>query len=462
MSAEKFYVIDLFAGCGGLSEGFRQAGFEIIAQVEMNKWCCETLSTRHLYYLLKENGKGHLYRKYLKEEISREDIFNRFPHLQELISYRVIQATLDDDGIDMILKKIEASRKYHGASRIHILLGGPPCQPYSIAGRARDPSRMENDERHYLYRHYLAILEYLKPDFFLYENVPGLVTAKTKGEEIFARILRDFSSLTPPYEIIPPIEKIRDDPHSYILDSKDFYIPQSRKRIFLIGYRKSPEFENPEIKEMFRKLQMLARRNRKKGGFTVRDAIGDLPPLKPGQGSDGWLGCYNHTANLKPYQLKMRRDSSGVLNHGARTHMESDLERYRFFIEHHKNGKGTATLNDLISARRDLTPNHRHLDKFLDRFKVQWWDFPSSTITAHICKDGHYYIHPDITQCRSFTVREAARCQSFPDNFKFEGPRTEQFRQVGNAVTPLLAGAIGRYIHKELEKIYDREIQSGE
>ena len=462
MIKHKFFAIDLFAGCGGLSEGFKQAGFDVIAQIEMERWACESLRTRHLYYGLKALGKGYLYRKYLREEISREDILDRFPELSESISHRVIQATLGSDGTKQILEKIEASRRYHGASRFHVLLGGPPCQSYSLAGRSRDPFRMENDERHYLYRHYLEILERLQPDFFLYENVPGLFTARAEGKEIFIRILNDFSSLDPPYEITPPRQQVFKAPGSYILNSADFHIPQSRKRLILIGYKKSLEDKNPEIKNIFKRLQKQALKNKEGNYLTVRDAIADLYPLKPGEGSDGWLAPYNSNANLTPYQRRMRKDSPGILNHRARTHMQSDLERYRFFIEHHRNGNGAAHLNDLMEKRPDLIPNHKHLDKFLDRFKVQWWDYPSSTITAHICKDGHYYIHPDINQCRSFSVREAARCQSFPDNYKFEGPRTEQFRQVGNAVPPLLARVIGRYIHKELEKIYAKEIQTGE
>ncbi len=455
MKQNNFFAIDLFAGCGGLSEGFKQAGFEVIAQVEMDRWACETLKTRHIYHELKKLGKSYYYHRYLREEIDREKILNKFEEIREIISYRVIRATLGNEN-DRILERIEAAMKYHRAPKFHVLLGGPPCQPYSLAGRARDSSRMENDERHFLYKHYLEILEALQPDFFVYENVTGLFTAKSNGKSIFEKLLNDFLSLHPPYEIIPPLQQIYTDPCNYILDSSDFNIPQSRKRLILIGYRRSLEKDNQGIKDIFANLQKLALRNREKGCLTVDDAIGDLPQLKPGEGSDGWFGSYNPDLNLKAYQIKMRRDSPGIVNHRARTHMKSDLERYKFFIEYHKNGNGSATLKDLVRERPDLLPAHKHLDKFLDRFKVQWWTRPSSTITAHICKDGHYYIHPDIHQCRSFTVREAARCQSFPDNFKFEGPRTEQFRQVGNAVPPLMAKIIGKFIFHELQKIYEK------
>lgn len=451
-----FYSVDLFAGCGGLSEGFIQAGFDVIAQVEMDRWACETLRTRHLYHELHRIRKRCLYNKYLREEVSRDNILDSFPHIKDSISHSVIQATLGREGTNEVLERIEASKRLHGASKVNVLLGGPPCQCYSLVGRARDPFRMENDKRHYLYKYYLEILEQLKPDFFVYENVPGLFTAKARGNDIFKKVLSDFTKLNPPYEITPPLEKIYIQPRSYILNSADFYIPQKRKRIILIGYKKSLEYKNINIKNVFTKLQEKAIVNRKKGYYTVDDAIGDLPQLVPGEGEDNWWGTYENEDghDLKSYQIKMRNNSPGVINHRARKHMKNDLERYKFFIEHHMNDNKSATLKDLIRERPDLIPEHKHLDKFLDRFKVQWWNHPSSTITAHICKDGHYYIHPDISQCRSFTVREAARCQSFPDNFKFEGPRTEQFKQVGNAVPPKLAKVIGKIICEELIKIY--------
>jgi DNA (cytosine-5)-methyltransferase 1 len=449
-------VIDLFAGCGGLSEGFRQAGFEILAQIEMDRWACQTLIARHLYYELKKIGKYNLYKNYFKGNISQEEMLEENPPIKNQIQHRVIQAKFGEDETDDIIQMIEASKKTHGASHYHVLLGGPPCQPYSLIGRSRDPFRMNNDKRHFLYTYYLEILELLQPDFFIYENVPGLFTAKAQGKEIFKKILNDFASLQTPYGITPPLIEVSDDPGSYILNAADFHVPQIRKRLILIGYRKSLGHNNPEIRNIFTRLQKIAARNKNRGYLTVEDAIGDLPPLEPGHGNDGWLAPYIQPKNLKSYQKIMRKASPGIQNHKARTHMASDVERYRFFIEHHLSGNGAANLIDLINDRPDLTPRHHTTDKFLDRFKVQWWSKPASTITAHICKDGHHYIHPDIHQCRSFTVREAARCQSFPDNFKFEGPRTEQFRQVGNAVPPRLAFVIAQVIMDELRTIYER------
>ena len=452
MDREKYLVIDLFAGCGGLSEGFRQAGFKVIAHVEKDKWACETLKTRCLYYKLKERKKLYWYFKYLKDEITEDEIYGRFPDIKKEIDLEVIKAEFGKDDPEGILNRIEDVRKYYETLRFHVVLGGPPCQPYSLAGRSRDPDRMMLDGRHFLYEYYLEMLESLQPDFFVFENVPGLITAKARGEEMFSKMLDDFGSIYPSYEIAPSFGEYSRNPRQYLLNSAMYGIPQKRKRVVFIGYRKSLLSKNPEVRDVFKGI--LKSKLPEYAGYTVSDAIGDLPALMPRKGSDRWFGEYHREA-ITPYQKKMRKNSLGILSHRARTHMKSDLERYRFFIEHRLNGEKAATLADLIKERPDLTPAHNHLDKFFDRFKVQWWYQPSSTIMAHICKDGHYYIHPDISQCRSFTVREAARCQSFPDNFKFEGPRTEQFRQVGNAVPPLMARTIARSILQELKSIYD-------
>lgn len=449
---KRYFAIDLFAGCGGLSEGFKQAGFEVIAQVEMDKWACETLKTRCLYYKLKERKKLYWYLKYLKDEITKEEIYGRFPDIKREIDLEVIKAEFGKDGLEEILKRIEDARKYYGASKFHVVLGGPPCQPYSLVGRSRDPDRMMLDGRHFLYEYYLKILKTLQPDFFIFENVPGLITAKAKGEEMFSKMLDDFGSVYPSYEIAPSFDEYSRNPRQYLLNSAMYGVPQKRRRVVFIGYRKSLLLKNSDVKNVFKRI--LKSKVPEYAGYTVSDAIGDLPALTLGKGSDEWFGEYDKEA-ITPYQKKIRENSPGILSHRARTHMRSDLERYRFFIEHRLNGNKAATLSDLMRERPDLTPAHNHLDKFLDRFKVQWWSQPSSTITAHICKDGHYYIHPDISQCRSFTVREAARCQSFPDNFKFEGPRTEQFKQVGNAVPPLLARTIAQRILGELKQIYE-------
>jgi len=449
---KSFFAIDLFAGCGGISEGFINAGYEVIAQIDMNNSACETLRTRHIFHELQKIDRLDLYKDYVKGTKTREDIFQEFTHISEIISNRVIQATLSDETIQTTIQKIDASKKYHNAQKIHVLLGGPPCQPYSLINRARIQKNGETLGRNFLYKHYLELMEHFRPDVFVYENVPGLFTATADGNRIFEKLLNDFSSLKPAYEIIPPLHKVSKNPHSYILNSVNFGIPQNRKRLILIGYRKTLERKNKLMKTIFSNLQ-TAGKNPDNTHITVKDAINDLPQLHPGKGNNGYYSDkYSGRRNLSLYQEKMRSDSVGILNHFARGHMSSDLDRYRYFIEHYRNTGHAANIEDLIKERPDLIPAHRHLDKFVDRFKVQWWTKPSSTITAHLSKDGHYFIHPDIKQCRSFTVREAARCQSFPDNYYFEGSRTEQFRQVGNAVPPLMAEGIAEKIKEMLLK----------
>jgi DNA (cytosine-5)-methyltransferase 1 len=462
-----FFTVDLFAGCGGISEGFHQAGFGTIAQVEMNESACQTLRTRQIFFELKNRHKLPIYNEYVKGNRSLEQIYSEFPDMYEAISHRVIEVTLSDESIQSVIQRIEESVRFHNPPHsVNVFLGGPPCQPYSIINRAwvrkdledRNKDLVKKDEiekKNFLYRHYLELLRHFKPDLFVYENVPGLFSAMSGGEKIFQKLLEDFSDLDPSYEIIPPLDDVSKNPHSYIMNCSGFGVPQNRKRLILIGYRKDLEEKNPHIREIHAKLRHMGMLGSNKP-LTVKDAISDLPSLKPGSGNNRYYDEYPEARSLNEYQIKMRRVSKSVLNHFARAHMVSDLDRYRFFIEHYNDVGKNVTLKELLKERPDLAPEHKEInfDKFVDRFKVQGWSQPSSTITSHLSKDGHYFIHPDIHQCRSFTVREAARCQSFPDNFLFEGPRTEQFRQVGNAVPPLFAKAIGRSVRHELEKIY--------
>ncbi len=446
-----FPVLDLFAGPGGLSEGFAQAGFEVAAQVEKDLTACETLRLRIIYRELKKQGKLSAYWRLIRNETSEDELFKKYPDIADRCAAQVVNREFGSkdpsaDGATAIYSLMQDGIGHLKSRKARVLLGGPPCQAFSLAGRSRDPNRMREDERHFLFQYFLFALDRFEPDFFVFENVPGILSAETDKGQTVHQLVEEFNSLKQPYELAIPNANLSD----LILDSAWYQVPQRRRRIFFIGYRKDLKKKRPEIVDIFRKVLEIAQDD----VLTVADAIGDLPRIRPGEGENQWWGKYPQSTDLTKYQLFMRHDSEGIVHHRARTHMESDLERYKFFIEHHKNGARQTTLFDLRNERPELMPAHKNTDKFIDRFKVQYWERPCSTVMSHISKDGHYYIHPDLSQCRSFTVREAARCQSFKDDFVFRGPRTEQFKQVGNAVPPRLAFAIANVLMAELRAIY--------
>ncbi|RJS58140.1 DNA (cytosine-5-)-methyltransferase [Bacillus subtilis] len=397
-------VIDLFAGAGGLSEGFRQAGFNIIAHVEMDQNASLTLKTREAFYYLKERNKLDLYKKYLKNELTRDELYSNIP---EAILDKVINAEISDLTINDIYNRIDSLL---GNEKVNLVIGGPPCQAYSLVGRARDPKKMKNDPRNYLYKEYIRFLKKYSPDYFLFENVLGLLSAR-KGE-IFEKIKLEMNRAG--YNI-----------DYKVLNSKDFGVLQSRRRIILIGWKKNLNFNFPsfEVEE---------------SGSTIRDLFYDLPEIqageikKPGNTYKNEVKSYVITNGIRSLDWDI------LSQHQARPQRELDLEIYKYCVEVWNSERRKVKYNQL--PYHLIT--HKNTKTFLDRFNIIPYDGISHTIVSHISKDGHYYIHPDIKQNRSISIREAARIQSFPDSYYFETSRTAAFKQIGNAVPPMMAKKI--------------------
>ncbi|MCD8377988.1 MAG: DNA cytosine methyltransferase [Candidatus Gastranaerophilales bacterium] len=407
-SNNKLTYLDLFAGAGGLSEGFASVGYHPIAHVEMDQDACSTLKTRESFYYLQSNGMKCKYIAYLKGKITKESFYNLIP--DEILN-SVICETMSDETMPSIFERIDFAMERRNADHIDLILGGPPCQAYSMTGRAR--KNMEGDPRNTLYKLYFQAIEKYKPTMFVFENVPGLLTAGN-GSYLNA-ILSGFRARG--YEL------------DYdILNASDYGVLQNRKRIILIGWQKGSGHEYPTLQ----KLPKV---------YLVSELFDDLPALKPGQQKN----AYTH--ELREGYLSgtgIRKKNDVLTWHVARTNLERDRSIYRLVIQAWNKDHTRLKYTDIP----DELATHNNKTSFLDRFKVVAPDLTAThTMVAHISKDGHYYIHPDLEQARSISVREAARIQSFPDDFYFEGSRTAAFRQIGNAVPPLLAQTIATAIN---------------
>lgn len=411
--------LDLFSGAGGLSEGFLRAGFHPISHIEMMPEACDTIKTRSFYYELQNDQKGKdFYRSYLKGTISKETFFSKMP---KWINESVICERMSDDTLPGIFAKIDSRMQAMKEKKVDVIIGGPPCQAYSIVGRSR--TDMSDDPRNQLYLLYLQFLKRYQPRLFVFENVQGIVTAG--GGKYFLDLKNKCKEAGYHVEV-------------RLLKAEDYGVLQKRRREIIIGIKdgdsiSASDFPYPAIQ------------TKKYSQYVVNDLLSDLPALKPGEKN-------NHYAKEPTDYLTVTgiRKKGDVLTwHVTRNIREFDRKIYRFVLNYTaKNGR-TPDYTEIPSNLQ----SHKNTTSFLDRFKaVPGSSHVCQTMVAHISKDGHYYIHPDLAQARSLSVREAARIQSFPDDFYFEGSRTSAFVQIGNAVPPLLAEAIAKNIKSFLAK----------
>ena len=404
--------IDLFAGAGGLSEGFIRAGYEPIAHVEIDEAACFSLKTRSAYHYLKQNNQFDIYLQYLRGEINRQELYSKVP--KDILS-SVIHKAIGEENNAAIFGTIDANLPAN--KEVDLIVGGPPCQAYSLVGRARSEHGMRKDPRNFLYVQYANYLERYNPKMFVFENVLGLKSAG-KGAYL-ANMERLFNKKG--YKI-----------NIFTVKAENFGVLQQRRRLIIIGWKDDFVPNLPDL-DNFR------------SGITgnVSDLLVDLPFLQAGEGVDKFM---NYSAKTSAYlhDSHIRNGIDLLTQHIARPHNEQDKEIYRVAIQKWEDARERLNYNDLDERLK----THNNRKSFTDRFKVVASDLNASqTVVAHIAKDGHYYIHPDIEQNRSISVREAARLQSFPDDFYFEGVkeeanRTAAFKQIGNAVPPLMGKLI--------------------
>ena len=415
MPKKKYNTIDLFAGCGGLMDGFMQEGsYETLACVEWETFPCLTLANRL---------EKRWHHKNAKEEIVRFDI----QRTDELIN------GFDDEEYG----KHKGLKKLIGDKHVDVVIGGPPCQAYSLAGRIRDPHGMRDDYRNYLFESYIRILEYFKPTFFVFENVVGMLSAIPDGTPIVDKISKAFNDAG--YCVV-------DDFKDAVYDVADFGIPQHRKRIIILGVNKLLASKDTEvcqkiIEEFYGEL--MPKYKKMASLRTVKDAIGDLPILLP---SKEVIRKNGHKYSHVPI------DGGGVMNHIPRFHSERDQKIFTMLGEDIASGRNEYVSTDSL---KDLYTKMTGKKSNIHKYYVLRWNKPSNTIPAHLYKDGMRHIHPDPFQARSITVREAARLQTFADDYEFLGPMMAQYKMIGNAVPSDFAKIIAKGLHIILNNYYN-------
>ena len=508
-------VIDLFAGPGGLGEGFASVDsathrppFKIALSIEKDDAAHRTLELRSFFRQFLPGGVPDEYYGLLRGQISREKLFETFPTEASAARIQAWKATLGEISQPCVDERIRVAL---GGGDRWVLCGGPPCQAFSLMGRSRSGGIDEKDDRVYLYREYLRILSEHRPPVFVMENVPGLLSSKVGESVIFKQMLADLRCPDlsgnvqkggPLYVLYSLVTRATAfdhnwnpsfEPRDFVIKCEDYGIPQSRHRVIIVGVRKDlDEGEIPVLQRSVKKVvagRVLRGLPRLRSGLTrMKDGAvewrtvlsgilrpGILESLPNGRGASlkgdigrmlkdlripraGRGGEFVGCEGRSDYEAKWFCDPKllGVCNHASRPHMPEDLQRYLFAACYTRLFGSSPELRDFPPP---LLPNHKNVkdeekkEYFDDRFRVQLASRPATTVTSHLAKDGHYYIHYDETQCRSLTVREAARLQTFPDNYFFCGTRTQQYVQVGNAVPPLLARQIASIVLRVLSKM---------
>lgn len=410
---KKYTCIDLFAGAGGLSEGFLQAeAFDFLAHVEWEKPMVDTLRNN----LVKRWG-------YSEEKAARSVIRFDIQKTEELLHGSWSDETKADygkDNVEVVIKK--GIDGLVGDKKVDIIIGGPPCQAYSLAGRAQDPNSMKDDYRNYLFESFVKVVDHYRPKMFVFENVPGILSAAPGDRLVIERICEAFENIG--YEIRKPnIMK------NSIYSAADFQVPQERRRIIIIGVNKTSKFN---VEDFYTSLDNFISKERKQ---TVRDAIGSMPKFRPLD---------------KPYKKGNKNVSHELVGdieipqHKARYNNPRDLEVFKVWLTNSMNDAPTEEKLEFYHKVTGKTTNH-------NKYRSLEWDKPSPTVVSHLYKDGLMFIHPDVEQLRSITIREAALLQTFPMDFEFVGSDAYCFKMIGNAVPVLFAKNIAESITKVLE-----------